>query len=50
MIKTYVPGQLLAEQFIKSLLPFITDDVVKGGVITEEQVVARAQYLHSIYT
>ena len=50
MVKTYVLDQLLAEWFIKSLLPTITEDVAKGGVITEEQVIARAQYLDLIYT
>src|SRR5579859_1555891 len=50
MVKTYVPDQLLAEWFIKSLLPAITEDVAKGGVVTEEQVIARAQYLDLIYT
>ena len=50
MVKTYVPNQLLAEWFIKSLLPSITEDVAKGGVVTEEQVIARAQYLDLIYT
>ena len=50
MVKTYVPDQLLAEWFIKSLLPSITEDVEKGGVVTEEQVIARAQYLDLIYT
>ena len=50
MVKTYVLDQLLAEWFIKSLLPAITEDVAKGGVITEEQVIAHAQYLDLIYT
>ena len=50
MVKTYVPDQLLAEWFIKSLLPSIIEDVAMGGVITEEQVIARAQYLDLIYT
>ena len=50
MVKTYVPDQLLAEWFIKSLLPSITKDVEKGGVVTEEQVIAQAQYLDLIYT
>ncbi len=50
MVKTYVPDQLLAEWFIKSLLPAITEDVAKGGVVTEEQVIARAQYLDLICT
>ena len=50
MVKTYVPDQLLAEWFIKSLLPTITEDVAKGLVVTEEQVIARAQYLDLVYT
>ena len=50
MVKTFVPDQLLAEWFIKSLLPSITKDVAKGGIVTEEQVIARAQYLDLIYT
>ena len=50
MVKTFVPDQLLAEWFIKSMLPSITKDVAKGGVITEELVIARAQYLDLIYT
>ena len=44
MVKTYVPDHLLDESFIKSLLPSITKDVAKGGVVTEEQVIACAQY------
>ena len=36
MVKTFVPDQLLAEWFIKSLLPSIIEDVSKGGVITED--------------
>jgi len=50
MVKMYVPDQLLAELFIKSLLPSITEDMAKEGVVTEEQVIARAQYLDLIYT
>ena len=50
MVETYVPDHLLAEWFIKSLLPSITEDVAKGGVVTEEQFIARAQYLDLIYT
>ena len=50
MAKTYVLDQLLTEWFIKSLLPSITKDVAKGGVVTEEKVIARAQYLDLIYT
>lgn len=50
MVKTYVLDQLLAEWFIKSLLPPITEDVAKGGVITEEKFIAHAQYLDLVYT
>ena len=50
MVKTYVPDQLFTEWFIKSLLPSITEDVAKGGVVTKEQVIARVQYLDLIYT
>ena len=50
MVKIFVPNQPLAEWFIKSLLPSIAEDVAKGGVITEEQVISRAQCLDLIYT
>ena len=50
MVKTYVPDQLLAEWFIKSLFPSITEDMAKGGVVTEGQVISHAQYLDLIYT
>ena len=42
MVKKFVLDQLLAEWFIKSLLPSITQYVAKGGVFTEEKVIARA--------
>ena len=50
MVKTFVLDQLLAEWFIKSLLPSITEDVAKGGIVIEEQVIACAYYLDFIYT
>ena len=50
MVKTYVPDQRLAEWFIKSLLPSITEDVAKGGVVIEEKVITHARYLYLIYT
>ena len=50
MDKTFVLDQLLAEWFIKSMLPSITEDVAKGGVVTKVKVIARAQYLDLIYT
>lgn len=48
--KVYIPYQILAEWFLKSLLPVITKDVAKGGVMTEEKVIAHAQYLDLVYT
>ena len=50
LIKFDIPDELLTEWFTKSLLPSIMEDVAKGGVITEEQVIARAEYLDLIYT
>ena len=49
-MKVYIPDQILAEWFVKSLLPKITEDVAKAGVVTEEQVIAQAQYLDLVYT
>ena len=49
-MKVFIPNQILAEWFIKSLLPKITEDVAKGGVITKEQVIAQAQYFDLVYT
>ena len=43
MVKTFVPDQVLAEWFIKSLLPSITEDVAKGGIVTKEQVISHAR-------
>jgi hypothetical protein len=42
--------QLLAEWFTKSLLPHISRDVSMGGVVTEEEAIARAQYLDLVYS
>ena len=50
LVKFYIPNQILAEWFIKSLLPVIIEDVAKGGIVIEEKVIARAQYLDLIYT
>ena len=50
IVKTFALDQLLAKWFIKSLLPSIIEDVAKGGIITEEKVISRAQYLDLIYT
>ena len=50
LVKVFIPDQILAEWFIKLLLPKITKDVAKGGVVIEEQVIAQAQYLDLVYT
>ena len=50
MVRKFVPNQILAEWFIKSLLRSITEDVSKGGVVIKDQVISRAQYLDLIYT
>jgi len=49
-VKVFIPDQILAEWFVKSLLPKITEDVAKAGVVNEEKVIAQAQYLDLIYT
>jgi hypothetical protein len=50
LIKATIPDQLLAEWFTKSLLPPISRDVAMGGVVTEEEAIARAQYLDLVYS
>jgi hypothetical protein len=50
LIKAVIPDQLLAEWFTKSLLPQIAHDVSMGGVVTEEEAIARAQYLDLVYS
>ena len=35
LVKTFILDHLLAKWFINSLLPYITQDVAKGGVVTE---------------
>jgi len=49
-VKVFIPDQILAEWFVNSLLPKIIEDVAKVGVVTEEQVIAQAQYLDLVYT
>jgi hypothetical protein len=44
-----IPDQLLVEWFTKSLLPQIARDVAMGGLVTEEEAIARAQYLDLVY-
>jgi hypothetical protein len=50
LIKATIPDQLLAEWFTKSLLPPISHDVTMGGVVTEEESIAQAQYLDLVYS
>jgi hypothetical protein len=50
MIKAIIFDILLAEWFTKSLLPPIARDVTMGGTITEEETIARAQYLDLVYS
>jgi hypothetical protein len=50
MIKAVIPDMLLAEGFTKSLLPPIARDVSMDGMVTEEQAIARAQYLDLVYS
>jgi hypothetical protein len=50
MIEVIIPNILLAECFTRSLLPLVTCDVTMGGAITEEETIARAQYLDLVYS
>jgi len=40
LVKVFIPDQILAEWFAKSLLPKITKDVAKAEVVTEEKVIS----------
>lgn len=35
LVKIFIPDQIMAEWFLKSLLPKIIEDVAKGGVVTK---------------
>jgi hypothetical protein len=50
LIKLDLPDQLLAEWFTKSFVNDISRDISMGGVVTEEQVISRAQYLDLVYS
>jgi hypothetical protein len=41
---------LLVEWFTKSFVNDIDRDITMGGVVTEEQAISRAQYLHLVYS
>ena len=50
IINPPILDQLLDDWFTKSLLPPIAQDVVMGGVVTEEQAISQAQYLDLVYS
>jgi hypothetical protein len=50
LIKETIPHQLLTKWFNKSLLSLITRDVAMGGLVTEEESIACAQYLDLVYS
>ena len=49
LIKATIPGEFVADWFLKSLLPAIAKDVAMSGAITEEELILRAQQLDLIY-
>lgn len=38
--KVFIPDQILVKWFVKSLLPKITEDLAKVGVVTKEKFIA----------
>jgi hypothetical protein len=50
LIYVPLPGQLLVEWFTKSLIGPIACNVSMDGVVTEEKVISRAQYLDLFYS
>lgn len=50
LIKFWIPDQLLTDWFTTSFVPAITRDIAMGACVTEEQVIARAQYLDLVYS
>jgi hypothetical protein len=50
LIKATIPPKFILEWFLKSLLPYISKDVMTSRVFTEEQVIFRAQQLELIYS
>ena len=49
-MKSQILDALLADWFMKSLLPKILCDVAMLGVVTEEDVIRHAQHLDLIYS
>ena len=50
MVKSPIPDALLADWFMKSLLPKISCNVAMSGVVIEEDVIRHAQHLDLIYS
>jgi hypothetical protein len=50
MIKFWIPDQLLTDWFTTSFVPPIARDIAMGACVTEEQAIARAQYLDLVYS
>jgi hypothetical protein len=50
LVKAPISDALLADWFMKSLLPKISCDVAISGVVIEEDVIRRAQHLNLIYS
>lgn len=50
LIKFKIVDQLLTEWFTKSFIAPISHDISMGGCVTEDQAIARAQYLDLVYS
>lgn len=50
LIKAYILNEFLLEWFLKSLQPYISNDVSLSRVFSEEQAIFRAQKLELIYS
>ena len=49
-MKAPIPNALLEDWFTKSLLPKISCDIAMSIVVTEEDIIRRAQHLGLIYS
>jgi hypothetical protein len=49
LIKSYIPPEFLLEWFLKSLLPYISNDVSTFAVTSEEESIFKAKQLDLIY-
>lgn len=50
MIRAEIIEKLLANAFVKSLLPIIAKDVAFSGAVIKEQVILKAQQLGLVYS